>query len=89
MRDLERISYAVKDPDKYVPPAWQKSRHPHKVRREVADGTTQVVTFLTPMMRDRFLTAQKKIAVPIRTIKERHRNSQYGAHRRHRHLVNR
>jgi len=86
MRDPERISYAVKQ---YVPPVWRKSHHPHKVHREVADGTTQVVTFLTPLIRDRFLIAQKQIAVPVRTIKERHRNPQYGAHRRDRHLVNR
>ncbi len=87
MKDQEQISYAVPDPDKFVPKPWKAHRH---IRTRIVRPNeflgVQTVTFATASQRDDFLRAQS--AARNEPVKNRHRNAQYGAHQRDRHLVN-
>lgn len=85
MRDHERISYSVPDPDKTPTNPWRRHRFPNRVTRVNFVGEEQQVVFATAQMRDDFLTAQSAVQPEP---KHRSRQGAYGSHQRHRHLVN-
>jgi flagellar biosynthesis regulator FlbT len=84
MRDPERLSYAVVDPDTLSTP-WRRHRFSTRVIRINFAGEEQQVTFVTPQMRDAFLTAQ---SVTRPECRKGYRQGPYGSHQRDRHLVN-
>lgn len=88
MRDPERISYAVADPDKIATTPWRRHRFSNRVIRINFAGVEQQVTFATPQMRDDFLIAQN-VARRSEGKKRNYRQGPYGSHQRDRHLVNR
>ena len=80
MRDPQRLSYAVADPDKHVATPWRKHRFPNRVTRVNFAGEEQQVVFATASQRDQFLRNQKSIAPPI---VRRRKQGCYGSHPRH------
>ncbi len=85
MRDQERISYAVADPDTIPTTRWRRHRFPNRVVRINCAGEEQQVSFATAQMRDAFLLAQKNFVPPVM---RKRKQGPYGSHPRHRHPGN-
>ncbi len=82
MKNPERMSYAVPDPDKFVGKPWRARRHIRtQVERHNEVLGIQIVSFVTQQQRDAFLVAEKNI-VPLSICRRgASRQGAFGSHK--------